>query len=123
MMNQLSLAADELVTMATPSEDADDYNQLVAKIAGLSKENTDYENLTPLSVTPSSSSDDLVLQLQQKELDLKLTAELGKALLEKNEELKRRNEQLVEEFSQRLEVRLHLIDHWSVKLFEYMLWA
>jgi len=122
-MNQLSLAADELVTMATPSEDADDYNQLVAKIAGLSKENTDYENLTPLSVTPSSSSDDLVLQLQQKELDLKLTAELGKALLEKNEELKRRNEQLVEEFSQRLEVRLHLIDHWSVKLFEYMLWA
>ena len=123
MMNQLSLAADELVTMATPSEDADDYNQLVAKIAGLSKENTDYENLTPLSVTPSSSSDDLVLQLQQKELDLKLTAELGKALLEKNEELKRRNEQLVEEFSQRLEVRLHLIDHWTVKLFEYMLWS
>ena len=110
-MNQLSLATDELVTMATPSEDTDDYNQLVARIAGLSQENTDYENLTPFSVTPSSSSDDLVIQLQQKELDLKLTAELGKALLEKNEELKRRNEQLVEEFSQRLEVSLHLIDH------------
>ena len=94
--------------MATPPEDADDYNQLVARIAGLSQENTNIENFA-FSVTPSASSDDLFAQLQQKELDLKLTAELGKALLDKNEDLQRRNEQLVEEYSQRLEVSTRLL--------------
>lgn len=48
---------------------------------------------------------DVYAQLEQKEKDLRLAAELGKALLEKNEELERRNEQIIEEFSQKLEVR------------------
>lgn len=43
-------------------------------------------------------------QLQKKEEDLLLAAELGKALLEKNEELGRQHERTVEEYSTKLEV-------------------
>ena len=48
---------------------------------------------------------DVNAQLEQKEKDLRLAAELGKALLEKNEELERRNEQIIEDFAQKIEVR------------------
>ncbi len=44
--------------------------------------------------------------LDQKEKDLVLAAELGKALLEKNEELRRQNEQLEREFAENVEVRM-----------------
>ena len=43
--------------------------------------------------------------LAQKEKDLILAAELGKALLEKNEDLSQQNEKMAEEFSKQLEVR------------------
>lgn len=58
------------------------------------------------SVEPSVDPDDLDVyaQLQQKEKDLILAAELGKALLEKNEELSRQNEKIAEDYSQKLEV-------------------
>jgi len=46
---------------------------------------------------------DIYGQLQQKERDLILAAELGKALLEKNEDLSKQNEKIAEDFSQRLE--------------------
>ncbi|XP_078335899.1 BICD family-like cargo adapter 1 isoform X4 [Crassostrea virginica] len=46
---------------------------------------------------------DVYAQLEQKEKDLRLAAELGKALLEKNEELERRNEQIIEDFAQKIE--------------------
>ena len=49
---------------------------------------------------------DIYGQLQQKERDLILAAELGKALLEKNEELSKQNEKIAEDFSQKLEVKL-----------------
>ena len=45
--------------------------------------------------------------LAGKERDLILAAELGKALLLKNEELSRKNEQMAEEYSFKLEV-IHL---------------
>lgn len=48
---------------------------------------------------------DVWLKLQKKETDLVLAAELGKALLEKNEELTKQQEKLVEEYSTKLEVR------------------
>ena len=48
---------------------------------------------------------DVYAQLAQKEKDLVLAAELGKALLGKNEDLVRQNEKLQDDFSQRLEVR------------------
>ncbi|KAJ9599609.1 hypothetical protein L9F63_009926 [Diploptera punctata] len=56
------------------------------------------------SLEPSADPDDVYAQLQQKEKDLILAAELGKALLEKNEELSRQNEKIAEEYSQKLEV-------------------
>ena len=51
------------------------------------------------------SDTDVYGQLQQKERDLILAAELGKALLEKNEELSKQNEKIAEDFSQKLEVQ------------------
>ena len=51
---------------------------------------------------------DIYSQLQQKERDLILAAELGKALLEKNEDLSKQNEKIAEEFSQKLEVNYDL---------------
>ncbi|PZC82601.1 hypothetical protein B5X24_HaOG210045 [Helicoverpa armigera] len=52
---------------------------------------------------------DLWAQLQQKESDLLLAAELGKALLDKNEELKKEQERVTEEYSKKVEVRTMII--------------
>lgn len=46
---------------------------------------------------------DVWTQLQQKESDLLLAAELGKALLEKNEELKKEQERVTEAYSKKVE--------------------
>lgn len=51
----------------------------------------------------SGESEDVYVQLAQKENDLILAAELGKALLERNDELSRANERLSEEYSHKLE--------------------
>ena len=48
---------------------------------------------------------DVYAQLAQKEKDLVLAAELGKALLGKNEDLARLSEKMQDDFSQRLEGR------------------
>ena len=48
---------------------------------------------------------DITEQLQIKEKNLILAAELGKALLDKNEELSIQNERITEEYTQKLEVR------------------
>jgi hypothetical protein len=53
----------------------------------------------------STSDMDFLSQLAQKDQDLILAAELGKALLERNEELTRANEKITEEYSAKLEVR------------------
>ena len=53
----------------------------------------------------SDNAEDIYGLLEQKERDLLLAAELGKALLEKNEELSTTNEKMAEEFSSKLEVR------------------
>lgn len=53
----------------------------------------------------SNDGDDVYSQLAQREKDLVLAAELGKALLEKNEEISRANERLAEEYSHKLEVK------------------
>ncbi|BFF96993.1 bicaudal D-related protein homolog [Drosophila madeirensis] len=46
---------------------------------------------------------DVWAQLQQKESDILLAAELGKALLEKNEELVKQQEKLIEDYSAKIE--------------------
>lgn len=50
--------------------------------------------------------DALRAQLEQKDKDLMLAAELGKALLEKNTDLEKKIELSSEEYSQRIEVML-----------------
>ena len=50
------------------------------------------------------TAQDIYTQLAQKERDLLLAAQLGKALLEKNEELSMQNEKIAEEYSRQLEV-------------------
>lgn len=58
---------------------------------------------------PDNKTMDVWSQLQQKESDLLLAAELGKALLEKNEELKKQQDKLIEEYSNKLEVNIVLV--------------
>lgn len=69
------------------------------------------------SLEPSADPEDVYAQLQQKDKDLILAAELGKALLEKNEELSRANERLAEDYSQKLEVcdYLFLVNLFTLK--------
>ncbi|XP_046444144.1 bicaudal D-related protein homolog [Daphnia pulex] len=52
----------------------------------------------------NGSLQELYAQLVQKERDLLLAAQLGKALLEKNEELGLQNEKMAEEYSRQLEI-------------------
>ena len=52
----------------------------------------------------SVDENDFAAILDQKDKDLRLAAELGKALLEQNGELERRIEQTTEEYNQKLEV-------------------
>ena len=66
-----------------------------------SNNNSDNHNLNMMC-----ESNDLLNQLAQKENDLILAAELGKALLERNEELSRANERITEDYSHKLEVSL-----------------
>lgn len=57
-----------------------------------------------LADVEGEGDDDIYRQLAQKEKDLLLAAELGKALLEKNEEVNQKYEMLQEEYSQAVEV-------------------
>jgi len=70
------------------------------------------------SVEPSVDPEnlDVYAQLQQKEKDLILAAKLGKALLEKNEELSRQNEKIAEDYSQKLEVSNEALLHLLTKV-------
>lgn len=52
------------------------------------------------------NEDDVYMQLAQKEQDLMLAAELGNALLEKNQELEQQVASLTDEFNRKVEVRV-----------------
>ncbi len=52
----------------------------------------------------TDESEDVYTKLARKETDLILAAELGKALLEKNEELRRQNEVMAEGYQAKIEV-------------------
>lgn len=56
------------------------------------------------SMDTSSIPEDVWTQLQQKENDLQLAAELGNALLEKNKELQKQYDAMAEEYQKKLEV-------------------
>ena len=60
----------------------------------------------PMGAGSSMDPDeDVYSLLAQKERDLLLAAEIGQALLEKNDELSKQNEKIAEDFSKKLEVR------------------
>lgn len=61
-----------------------------------------------------SSLQDVYNQLLQKERDLLLAAQLGKALLEKNEELGLQNEKMAEDYSRQLEVSIYFVVYLSI---------
>ncbi|KOB76371.1 Uncharacterized protein OBRU01_06052 [Operophtera brumata] len=58
----------------------------------------------PGPVASGPQEPDVWAQLQQKESDLLLAAELGKALLDKNEELKKEQDRVAEEYSKKVEL-------------------
>lgn len=61
-------------------------------------------NLSGINNGHKMTEQDLWVQLRKKEDDLLLAAELGKALLEKNEEITKQHERAIEEYSTKLEV-------------------
>jgi coiled-coil domain-containing protein 64 len=61
-------------------------------------------SLQPTAASSMEPEEDMYVMLAQKERDLLLAAEIGQALLEKNEELSRQNEKIAEDFSKKLEV-------------------
>lgn len=63
-----------------------------------------YEMESRQMTQDSGCPEDVYSQLAQKEKDLILAAELGKALLDRNEELSRANERVTEEYTKKLEV-------------------
>lgn len=70
------------------------------------------DNYADVSDEEQEDDGDVYAQLARKERDLLLAAQLGKALLEENEELRRQNMALSQECSQRMEVSgsfLHVI--------------
>lgn len=62
---------------------------------------------------------DVWTQLQQKESDILLAAELGKALLEKNEELVKQQEKLIEDYSAKIEVSYLTKNYYHQLLYNY----
>lgn len=71
----------------------------------LSENGADQLQQAGMTTTAAAKSiDDVYILLAKKEKDLQLAAELGKVLLEKNDELSKANERITEEYSQKLEV-------------------
>lgn len=60
--------------------------------------------ISAMEARRNDNEPDVWAQLQQKESDILLAAELGKALLEKNEELVKQQEKLIEDYSGKIEV-------------------
>lgn len=84
-------------------------NGTSVRVADLDDYIYELESRNKCDITDSKmtrSEDDIYVQLEQKEKDLILAAELGKALLERNEELTRANERITEEYSHKLEVNI-----------------
>ena len=87
--------------------EAESSNSLIAYSSYNNNENMiEASNSTSMKNESQIERQDVYAQLAQKEKDLVLAAELGKALLGKNEDLARQSEKLADDFSRRLEVRI-----------------
>lgn len=94
-----SVTTGNLVSMSSPT----DHGKLEDYIVEIQNRQNE-----PTEATMEADCD-LQTQLAKKEKDLIFAAELGKALLERNEELTRTNERITEEYSHKLEVRYLLL--------------
>ena len=74
-------------------------------------------------LSSSSSEEDVYTALANRERDLMLAAELGKALLEKNEELQRKHDQAVEEYTAKIEVGVVLWSETEIHRQEYLVYS
>lgn len=69
------------------------------------------------SLDDDVNSEDPMELLRQRERDLVLAAELGKALLERNQELTRQSEALAENYAAKVEVSLVFSIIWLIFFF------
>lgn len=88
---------------ATANLPISDLNQ-IAQFTSNEISNQQQHNAT--ATTTTTNMENVYILLAKKDKDLQLAAELGKVLLEKNDELSQLNEQQAEEYSRRLEVSL-----------------
>ena len=116
----MMLSGNESNTNMLPSDQMENEKQLSDLVAEAESSNSliayssynNNENMIEASNSTSMKNEsqierqDVYAQLAQKEKDLVLAAELGKALLGKNEDLARQSEKLADDFSRRLEVRM-----------------
>lgn len=83
-------------------QNTSDYSLTLGNSNGIS--NGTNQNLNSSQMQNAKSIEDVYILLAKKEKDLQLAAELGKVLLEKNDELSKANERIAEEYSHKLEV-------------------
>lgn len=95
-------------TDSTSTTTATTMNTLLNNTNNNSLHNSDeqQQQQTPSTPNTAKSIDDVYILLAKKEKDLQLAAELGKVLLEKNDELSKANERITEDYSHKLEVSL-----------------
>ncbi|KAH8261578.1 hypothetical protein KR044_011878 [Drosophila immigrans] len=100
---QFSISKQQPVT-ATTNASATHYEHHSYSQSPLIDASIDLEHyISAMEARRNDNEPDVWAQLQQKESDILLAAELGKALLEKNEELVKQQEKLIEDYSGKIE--------------------
>jgi len=95
----MSSESDEMSIQSDQAADGDD------TLAHTESDNDWLSKLTESCVKQRDYEEgDIYSDLEQKERNLRLAAELGKVLVQENEDLKRVNRQQMESFSEKIEV-------------------
>lgn len=87
---------------------------LEEELAMLTGERVEDSELTALETPVSGQDTDLLSLFRQKEKDLVLAAKLGKALLERNQDLTKQYEKMNKDLNEKLEVRFRFLLSWGV---------
>lgn len=83
---------------------------LEEELAMLTGERDDEEELSDLEAPAMGQNTDLLSLFRQKEKDLVLAAKLGKALLERNQDLTKQYEKMNKDLNEKLEVKIPNIE-------------
>lgn len=87
---------------------------LEEELAMLTGERVEDSELAALETPVSGQDSDLLSLFRQKEKDLVLAAKLGKALLERNQDLTKQYEKMNKDLNEKLEVRLCFLLSWGL---------